>query len=167
MTIELGIHDTNRTPHFPLPASPLSTEPDAIIDNLVGALRAAVASPATVALARRTLADVRRIQGAAHLGAITERITREFRLRPDDLQSKSREQRIAFARQLAMFLCRRLTGASFPAIGEHFGGRHHTMVIHAYQLIGRRIQRDAAFRLFIERLQSQITNAVPTTAVAA
>ena len=55
-----------------------------------------------------------------------------------------------------MFLCRKITGAPFELIGAHFN-RDHSTVTHAYQLIERRMLRDAAFRLFIEKLEGQIT----------
>jgi hypothetical protein len=94
---------------------------------------------------------------------ISDQVARNFRLRPDDLQSRTREQPITFARQLAMFLCRKMTGAPFETIGEHFN-RDHSTVIQAYQLIERLMVRDAAFRLFIEKLGGQITGTCPLTA---
>jgi chromosomal replication initiator protein len=100
------------------------------------------------------------------LGNVSDQVAREFRLRSNDLQSRSREQRIVFARQLAMHLCRKITGASFESIGENFN-RDHSTVIHAYQLIERRIARDAAFRLFIAKLEGRITRTMPTAAAAA
>src|SRR5438105_576385 len=46
------------------------------------------------------------IEGSIPLSVIGDRVVRDFRLRPDDLQSRTRAQRISLARQLAMFLCR-------------------------------------------------------------
>ena len=54
-----------------------------------------------------------------------------FRIRPTDLRSKRRTRTIAVPRQVAMYLCRRHTNASFPVIGDRFGGRDHSTVIHA------------------------------------
>ncbi len=65
-----------------------------------------------------------------------------------------------------MHLCRRITGKRFVIIGTHFD-RDHSTVIHARNLIERRLVRDAAFRLFIERLEGQITGAATNTAAAA
>ena len=92
------------------------------------AVQAGVAPP-VVAFARRALADLTRIRTEGRFTTINNQIAREFRLRPGDLQSKSHEQRIAFVRQLAMFLCRKITGAPFTSIGEHFH-RDHSTVIH-------------------------------------
>jgi chromosomal replication initiator protein len=106
------------------------------------------------------------LQGSTPLAVISDRVVRDFRLRSDDLQSRTREQRISFARQLAMFLCRKMTGAPFESIGEHFN-RGHSTVIHAVNLIERRIRREAAFRLFIEKLEGQITGTIPPITAAA
>lgn len=160
---------------FASSAHPFCTPPELAADELIDSLEAALrrvtvlpadASPPLVDLARRALAALARVRSAGRLASISDHVAREFRLRPDDLQSRTREQRITFARQLAMFLCRKITGAPFESIGEHFK-RDHSTVIHAYQLIERRIRRDAAFRLFIEKLEGQITGTVPATTAAA
>ena len=98
-------------------------------------------------------------QTDGRLVVISGLIATDFRLPVADLQSRSREQRIAFVRQLAMFLSRKITGAPFKAIGAHFH-RDHSTVIHAYWLIERRIQRDAAFRLFTRQLEARIVAVV-------
>jgi chromosomal replication initiator protein len=71
------------------------------------------------------------------------------------LKSKKRTQHIAFCRQVAMYLARKLTDSSFPVIGEHFG-RDHSTVIHAYNLIARRISNDSAFRMSIEKIEREL-----------
>ena len=60
---------------------------------------------------------------------------------------------IAVPRQVAMYLCRRYTQASFPAIGDRFGGRDHSTVIHATQVVDQRIKDDPTFRATVERLE--------------
>ena len=144
---------------------------DELIDGLQAALRRvtalrAHASPPLVDVARRSLAALMRARDAGRLANVSDQVAREFRLRSGDLQSRSREQRTAFARQLAMYLCRKITGTAFESIGEHFK-RDHSTVIHAYQLMERRMARDAAFRLFIVKLEGQITRTMPTTAASA
>jgi chromosomal replication initiation ATPase DnaA len=62
-----------------------------------------------------------------------------------------------------MHLCRRITGKPFAVIGTHFN-RDYSTVIHACHLIEQRTQRDAAFRLFIEKLEGRITGTIHTTA---
>ena len=54
-----------------------------------------------------------------------------------------------------MYLCRKLTESSFPAIGDAFG-RDHSTVIHACNLIARRVGNDSAFRLTIEKVECEL-----------
>jgi chromosomal replication initiator protein len=62
---------------------------------------------------------------------------------PDALCSPDRSARIAWARQVAMYLSRELTDATLPAIGQAFGGRNHTTVLHACRRATERISADA------------------------
>jgi len=75
-----------------------------------------------------------------------------FSLRPDDLHSKRRSKNVAMPRQLAMYLCRRLLGASFPQVGQAFH-RDHSTVIHAVTATERRLKDDPALRATVERLE--------------
>ncbi len=81
-----------------------------------------------------------------------------FNLRPSELRSKKRTKNIALPRQVAMYLCRRHTGASFPVIGDRFGGRDHSTVIHAANAVERRMREDANFRTTVERIERMIEN---------
>jgi chromosomal replication initiation ATPase DnaA len=151
--------------------TPAKLAADELIDGLETALRRVTAlrahgSPSLADDARRSLAALRRARLAGRLANVSEQFAREFRLNSGDLQSRSREQHLAFGRQLAMYLCRKITGASFESIGEHFN-RDHSTVIHAYQLIERRMARDAAFRLFIMKLEGRISGTMLTTSAAA
>jgi chromosomal replication initiator protein len=133
-----------------------------LVEALEDAVRCITSAPRGAAepLARRALAALVRIQNDERLASISAQIARDFRLPRDDLLSRSREQRIAFVRQLAMFLSRKITTAPFEFIGDHFH-RDHTTVVHACRLIERRMQRDAAFRIFIEKLEGRITQTIP------
>jgi chromosomal replication initiator protein len=160
---------------FPFSAHPFCARPEFAADELIDALETALrrltalsaeASPPLMDLAHGTLAALARLRSAGRLARVTSHVARELRLPAADLQSGRREQHITFARQLAMFLCRRLTSAPFEFIGEHFN-RDHSTVMHACQLIERRMVREAAFRRFIEQLEGQIAGTVPTTTTAA
>jgi chromosomal replication initiation ATPase DnaA len=152
--------------------APAKRAADELIDWLEAALRRVTAlrahvSPPVLDLARLSLAALTRARIAGRLANISEQFAREFRLDSGDLKSRSREQHVAFTRQLAMYLCRKITGAPFENIGEHFN-RDHSTIIHACQLIECRIARDAAFRLFITKLEGRISGTVlPTSAAAA
>ena len=77
----------------------------------------------------------------------------EFFVADRTLRSKKRTRNVALPRQVAMYLCRRYTEASFPVIGDRFGGRDHSTVIHANHVVERRLEEDAAFRASVERLE--------------
>ncbi|MFQ5752026.1 MAG: chromosomal replication initiator protein DnaA [bacterium] len=69
-------------------------------------------------------------------------VSEHFGLADDLLRAKTRKKEIAYARQLAMYLCKELTKSSLKTIGLHFGGRDHSTVIHAIQTIGRESSTD-------------------------
>jgi len=75
-----------------------------------------------------------------------------FQLSSEELLSSARTARIAWPRQVAMYLARELTEESLPAIGRHFGGRDHTTVLHAWRRTSARIAADAAAREAVKNL---------------
>ncbi len=75
-----------------------------------------------------------------------------FDLSPEELLSPARTQRIAWPRQVAMYLARELTDESLPAIGRHFGGRDHTTVLHAWRRTAARVANDEVSRQAVESL---------------
>ncbi|MCG0275092.1 MAG: chromosomal replication initiator protein DnaA [Thermosediminibacteraceae bacterium] len=87
---------------------------------------------------------------------ILQVVGNHFSVKIDDFKSKKRTKEIAYARQVAMYLCRELTDFSLPKIGEEFGGRDHTTVIHACEKISKDIQRDSQFAALIENLKKKI-----------
>jgi chromosomal replication initiator protein len=113
-------------------------------------------SPLTVEFARQALRDmIRTHELKPDIEAIQKTVSDFFHIRLTDLKSKKRTQHIAFCRQVAMYLCRKMTDSSFPTIGEHFG-RDHSTVIHAHNLILRRITNDSAFRFSIEKIEREL-----------
>jgi chromosomal replication initiator protein len=75
-----------------------------------------------------------------------------FGLSADELLSTTRTARIAWPRQVAMYLSRELTHESLPSIGRHFGGRDHTTVLHAWRRTSARIAADEDSRDTVEKL---------------
>ncbi len=122
----------------------------------LGAFASIGKSPITVEFARQALRDlIRTHEAKPDIEVIQKTVSDFFHIRLADLKSKKRTQHIAFCRQVAMFLCRKMTDASFPTIGEHFG-RDHSTVIHAYNLILRRTNSDSAFRFSIEKIEREL-----------
>jgi len=86
------------------------------------------------------------------IGEIQSAACTVFGLTPEELLSSARTPRIAWPRQVAMYLARELTGASLPAIGREFGGRDHTTVLHACRRACKRIASDADDQQAVEKL---------------
>lgn len=78
---------------------------------------------------------------------IQEVVANYYNLKIEDLKSARRTRNIAFPRQIAMYLSRKLTDMSLPKIGEEFGGRDHTTVIHAYEKISNNLKKMKVFKM--------------------
>ncbi|HWG94872.1 MAG TPA: chromosomal replication initiator protein DnaA [Mycobacteriales bacterium] len=96
------------------------------------------------------------INGATIMAATAE----YFGLTMEDLCGSSRSRVLVTARQIAMYLCRELTDLSLPKIGQMFGGRDHTTVIHA----DRKIRAQMAERRAIYNQVAELTNRIKTRA---
>lgn len=81
---------------------------------------------------------------------IKDKVSKRFNIRIDEFSSKKRTRAIAYPRQVAMYLTRELTDLSLPKIGDEFGGRDHTTVIHACEKISNDMIRDNLFKKKIE-----------------
>ena len=80
-----------------------------------------------------------------------------FHLKVDELKSAKRTRNIAYPRQIAMYLCRKLTDLSLPKIGEKFGGRDHTTIIHGFEKISKDLTKDMELSQIITELENKIT----------
>jgi chromosomal replication initiator protein len=83
---------------------------------------------------------------------IEKTVAMHYRLSIEELKSKNNARQVAVPRQVAMYLCKRLTKHSFPEIGREFGGKHHTTVIHSYEKIKALIQEDKNFHRVVSEL---------------
>lgn len=88
--------------------------------------------------------------------AIQTAVAEFFRIRPEEMRAKRRTKDLAFPRQVAMYLARELTDASLPRIGEEFGGRDHTTVIHACQRVREILRNDAHLAAGLKRLTEDL-----------
>ena len=88
--------------------------------------------------------------------SIQKKVAEYFDIRLADMTSKRRPENIAFPRQIAMFLSRRMTESSLSAIGEAFGGRDHGTVLHACRLVKDRMEVDASVRQVVHLLEKQL-----------
>ena len=85
-----------------------------------------------------------------------EEVGSYFCITPDEFKSRKRTKDVAFARHVAMYLCCELTDLSLPKIGDEFGGRDHTTVIHARDKITRDASNDPQLSAVIDNLKKKI-----------
>lgn len=84
-------------------------------------------------------------------------VSRYYHIKVADMESTKRTNSIAFPRQVAMFLCRDMTDYSLPKIGNLFGGRHYTTVMHACDKIQAEVDNNPSVKEIIENLKKEIS----------
>ncbi|SKC88870.1 chromosomal replication initiator protein DnaA [Maledivibacter halophilus] len=87
---------------------------------------------------------------------IKDIVAQNYNVKVEDLNSKRRTRAITYPRQIAMYLSRELTDLSLPKIGEEFGGRDHTTVIHAYDKISKDINTNSDFKNRVDKILKEI-----------
>ncbi|MEF2911525.1 MAG: chromosomal replication initiator protein DnaA [Phascolarctobacterium sp.] len=116
--------------------------------NKIVAYTSLMHMPITVETAQKVLSDMGndiKTRTITYEGIIKV-VADHYNVKQDELFNKKRTQNIAFPRQVAMYLCRELADLSYPRIGELFGGRDHTTVIHAYEKISKFKNSNLAFQ---------------------
>jgi chromosomal replication initiator protein len=110
--------------------------------------------PISKMLAQDAMKNV--IDNSQSEGLTMERISKlvasNYKLSVEELKSKNNARQIAVPRQVAMYLCKRLTKHSFPEIGKEFGGKHHTTVMHSVGKIDSLIKEDRVFHRTVSEL---------------
>ena len=123
----------------------------------LGAFASLTKATITVELAKDVLRNtLKSAQREITVENIQKTICDYFNLKIGDLKAKRRTQNIALPRQVAMYLCRKYTETSFPAIGDKFGGRDHSTVIHASKTIERKLKEDPHMQTTIEKLERNL-----------
>ncbi len=118
----------------------------------------------TVQLAREALRDKLRTElaGERHASttlsvtAIQEAVAKEWGVTPDGLRSKFRTKNLTVPRQVCMFLIRELLSLQLVEIGNAFGGRDHSTVIHSLDRVDQELSTDPAFKSRLQRLRAQL-----------
>jgi chromosomal replication initiator protein len=100
-------------------------------------------SEITLLMAQETLHDILGPgEKTVTIEMIQKMIADHFKMRVHDLKSKNNSKSVAGPRQICMYLCKHLTGASLPQIGREFGNKHHTTVLHSVNKIEELRQQD-------------------------
>lgn len=137
---------------------------DTNIRELEGALIRVVAfsalmnQPVSTELAAEALKDIIQHARPKVIGIpdIQQVVCHYYSLSIDELKGKKRTRSVAVPRQIAMYLSRELTDASLPKIGEEFGGRDHTTVIHAHEKISRTLNMDRSLQKAVDDLKERL-----------
>jgi chromosomal replication initiator protein len=87
---------------------------------------------------------------------IQEAVANRYHIKVSDLKSKRRTKTLVHPRQLAMYLCRELTDASFPEIGRDFGGKDHTTIIHACKQVQKSLEKDSSLRTTLNSITEEV-----------
>ncbi len=113
----------------------------------------------SVDLAAEALKDIISKKQGKHvtIDLIQDVVSSYYNLKIEDLKSQRRTRTVAYPRQIAMYLSRKLTDMSLPKIGEEFGGRDHTTVIHAYEKISENLKTDESLQHTIETITKKLT----------
>ena len=114
--------------------------------------------PLTMAVAEEALRNILSIKDPKRItpDVITQAVSDFYGLSPADIKSSKRNREIALPRQIAMYLTRDMTDLSLPRIGDAFGGRDHTTVMHACDKIGQMLASDAELKNAIVELRKTI-----------
>ena len=107
----------------------------------------------TIELARDVLKNILVVRGdKPDVEAIIRVVAEQMQVKPSDIKGDRRQQGIARSRQVAMYLTRKITALSYPAIGEKFGGKDHSTVINAEQRVEQIMGEEPEFRNLVESL---------------
>ena len=99
-----------------------------------------------IEMAKETLRDLIDDRGrSVTVEAIQKVVASHYGIKVTELKSRNNSKHISFPRQVAMYVCKQLTEKSLPALGEYFGGKHHTTVIHAVRKIASMREKDREF----------------------
>ncbi|MGH7752149.1 MAG: helix-turn-helix domain-containing protein, partial [Gemmatimonadales bacterium] len=121
----------------------------------------------TIELARDALSDkIRQGDEAAAAGAgraapsidrVQEVVARRWGVTPEGLRSKVRTKTLTVPRQVAMYLAREMLGMQLVEIGQAFGGRDHSTVIHSVDKVERQMVRDRSFKERVEMARRELS----------
>jgi len=113
----------------------------------------------SVDFAREVLGNIiQERESACSIEAIQKTVAQFYKINVSDLKSPKRVKSLAYPRQIAMYLCKKLVRASFPEIGGKFGGKDHTTVMYACKKIEQLLENDSNLRREVGMIEKSILN---------
>ncbi len=113
----------------------------------------------SLALVKEVLKDYKTVsKKAITIPMIAENVEKYCNLKENELKSSDRSKRIAYPRQIAMYIMKELTSASLIQIGEFFGGKDHSTILHGINKIKKDIEEDPAKKTLVDNIINNIKN---------
>ncbi len=114
--------------------------------------------PLSKSLAQESMRNVTQIreENTLTVAIIQKAVADHYKITIDDLRARSNMRQVLVPRQVAMYLCKKLTKKSYPEIARHFGGKHHTTVIHSVEKIEALLGTDRDLQNAIKKLTDSI-----------
>ena len=125
----------------------------------IGAYASLTSVPVSLEMARDVLKDIL-IERNRELSVeeILKKVSLHFNIKVSDIKSAKRLKAVVLPRQIAMYISRQLTSSSYPEIGDRFGGKDHSTIIHAIRKIEKLMEEDFQLKSTIENLKKELTN---------
>ncbi|NOR50128.1 MAG: chromosomal replication initiator protein DnaA, partial [Desulfuromonadales bacterium] len=125
----------------------------------VGAYASLTSIPVSLEMTRDVLKDII-VERNRELSVeeIIKKVSNHFNIKISDIKSPKRHKAVVLPRQIAMYISRQLTSCSYPEIGERFGGKDHSTIIHAIRKIEKIMEDDFQLRNTIENIKKEMTN---------
>jgi len=124
--------------------------------NRVLAMARMMGEPLTVQTAQQALGETLRPARAVEVGEIIAASAAFYSLSIEEVLGRGRSREVAMARQVAMYLTRELTPMSLPQIGQSFGGRDHTTVLHGVEKIAALFEKDDTVRRQVLAIKTEL-----------
>ncbi len=124
----------------------------------IGAYASLTAIPVSLEMARDGLKDIL-IERNRELSVeeIIKKVSIHFNIKISDIKSPKRLKAVVLPRQIAMYISRQLTSSSYPEIGDRFGGKDHSTIIHAIRKIEKLMEEDFQLKSTIENIKKELT----------
>jgi chromosomal replication initiator protein len=123
----------------------------------IGAYASLTSTPITLAMAKEVLKDILvETNKNLTIEEIQKKVSTHYDVKISDLKSSKRIKTLVLPRQIAMYLARQLTSSSYPEIGERFGGKDHSTIIHAIKKIENLMKEDLRLRSTINAIKNSL-----------
>lgn len=123
----------------------------------IGAYSSLTSTPISLDMAKEVLKNIiTENNKEITIDRIQKTVSDHYQIKTNDLKSQKRLKNIVLPRQIAMYISRNLTDLSYPEIGERFGGKDHSTIIHAIKKIEGKMASDMSFKMTVEKLMEKM-----------